>query len=374
MNVLFIAGWYPNSTFIYQGIFIKKHAQALQSVGVNLRVVAFTVNKSARIWENNSEYFKDENGVDTLLIEVNSVFHKFLLISFAWQYRFLRKYIAKYIPDFKPQIVHSNVLFPAGILGYKLSEDLKVPHVMTEHWSKADAFIERGSFSSVAKKALEKASFVMPVSNYLAGKLKKFIPENKLEVVPNTVDTTVFEFAGEKRIGESLVFACLANWQPPKRPDLIFEGLSAYVKKTGKTVKLISVGGGSLIQDIKKKKWNYEVKFYDFISSGEINNLFKDVDFLLHASENETFSIILAEAGTMGIPMVASRRGAMPELINERNGILTENTIEEWVKAIEKLVSSSYDRKQISEEMKKNVSHQSVGHKYKTVYEKAINP
>ena len=371
MNVLFIAGWYPNSTFIYQGIFVKKHAQALKSVGINVKVVAFTINKSNKILENYTKCLVDENGIETLLIEINSVFHKFFRLSVNWQYRFMKKKITSCFNNFKPDIIHSNVLFTAGILGHKLAANYKVPHVITEHWSKADAFIEKGLFSGIAKQVLASASQIMPVSSYLASKLDKFIPGNKITVVPNAVNTDIFRFRNTSN-NEELVFGCLANWEPPKRPDLIFEGLEAYVKKSGKKIKLIAVGGGILIEPIKKQNWNFEVEFHGFVSSEEIINVFKDVKFLLHASENETFSIILAEAAIMGIPMVASNKGAMPELVNNENGILTENTIEAWVQAIEKITALKYNWKQLSDDMIKRTSYQNVGMAYKSVYEKAL--
>ena len=81
MNVLFIAGWYPNSTFKYQGIFSKKHAHAIKSAGVNIKAMALTVNHSKKVLEFKSDFFTDEAGVETLLLEINSRFYKLFLIN-----------------------------------------------------------------------------------------------------------------------------------------------------------------------------------------------------------------------------------------------------------------------------------------------------
>lgn len=373
MNVLFIAGWYPNSTFKYQGIFIKKHAHAIKTAGVNIKVLALTVNRSDKLLQTKSEFFTDEAGVDTQLTEINSRFYKLFAISMPLLHFMVKRNFRKYFKNFKPDVIHSNVLFPAGLLGDKLAGSFKIPHVITEHWSKADAFMESGLYASAGIKTCKNASTVMPVSNYLAKKLAKHVGSQKIVVVPNTVNTSLFKLIPAKPKTNEIVFACLANWQSPKRPDLIFEALNVFAKTSAKKVKLKSVGGGALIQPLKTKKWNFEVEFSDFVDAEKIITIFDDVDYLLHASEDETFSIILAEAGVMGIPMAASNKGAMPELINLNNGVLTENTLEDWVKAIEKLVSGSYNRQQISEEMKKLTSYEAVGSKYKEIYLKALS-
>lgn len=373
MNVLFIAGWYPNSTFKYQGIFSKKHAHAIKAAGVNIKVLALTVNHSKKVLEFKSDSFTDEAGVETLLLEINSRFYKLFLVSMPLLNFIAKRNFKKHFSKFKPDVIHSNVLFPAGLLGAKLASDLNLPHVITEHWSKAAAFMENGWFAKSAIMACANAKAVMPVSNYLAKKIEKYIDSQKLIVVPNTVNTSVFKPISKKEKDNEIVFACLANWQNPKRPDLIFEALNVFSKTLNKKIRLKSIGGGALIQPLKNRKWNFEVEFYNFVEAETIVNLFEDVDYLLHASEDETFSIILAEAGVMGIPMAASNKGAMPELVNSTNGVLTENTIEDWVKAIEKLTASSYNREQISEEMKKLTSYEAVGSKYKEIYSGIVN-
>ena len=47
MKVLFISSWYPNTTNALKGVYVKKHAQAIHSAGVDIRVLAVTVNPSS---------------------------------------------------------------------------------------------------------------------------------------------------------------------------------------------------------------------------------------------------------------------------------------------------------------------------------------
>lgn len=371
MNVLFIASWYPNSTFIYQGIFMEKHAHAIKQAGVNIKIIAITINRSDKLWENKSKFFVDSAGIETQLIEINSRFNKAIAVNIFYLQMLVNKTLKKRFPDFKPDVIHSNVVFPSSIIGYKLSKKLNIPHVITEHWSKIDHFLKEGFNASSAQKAVHEAAAIMPVSNYLAGKMKEFVRQDQIIVVPNAVDTSVYNYIERDEIqGEELVFACLANWQTPKQPELIFEGLEKFAKNSEKKIRLEAMGGGALLDALKQKKWSFAVNYYGFIPPEKIVTVFKDVDFLLHASNEETFSIILAEAGIMGIPAVASNKGAMPELINESNGIVCENTVDDWAKAIGEIALKKFDRKKISDDMKVIASYEAVGNKYKKVYEK----
>ena len=74
MKVLFISSWYPNSTNPLKGVFVKKHAAAIKSAGVDIEVLALTVSYSKKFYEKKVYKTTDENGVVTHLIELNSRF------------------------------------------------------------------------------------------------------------------------------------------------------------------------------------------------------------------------------------------------------------------------------------------------------------
>jgi glycosyltransferase involved in cell wall biosynthesis len=373
MNILFISSWYPNSHFAYMGIFVKKHARAIKLAGGNIKVLAFVINKSDKLWDNKSRFFIDENGIETQLIEVNAKLYKILTVDVLFHKIFINKYLSKELSSFKPDIIHSNVLFFGGLLGHYVSKKFNVPLVMTEHWSRAGNYLQEGLYKGKARKALDHASMLMPVSSYLAGTFKGFIDEKKITVVPNVVDTDLYAYHDRKADPGKIVFACCANWVDPKRPDLFFEALEVYKKKSGKNFILHAIGGGDKILPLKEKKWSFDVNYYGFIEGEKIVEIFKQSDYLLHASGLETFSVALAESACMGIPRIASNAGATPELVNSENGILCENTIDSWVNAIEQIQTISFDRKKISESMREKVSMKSVGEKYMEIYRKVLS-
>ena len=180
-HILFISSWYPNSVNALKGIYIKKHALAVHSAGIDVQVLAITVNYSSKFFEKKVYSLTDENGIKTYMIEFNSRFYKLLYVDLFLQYSFLKKYYLKNIkPEFKPDIIHSHVLSPAAILGHWLSKKEKLPHIITEHWSKVDKFMSKSIYAGQGKKAYNQAKKVTVVSNFLKGSIEKhFTDKNK---------------------------------------------------------------------------------------------------------------------------------------------------------------------------------------------------
>jgi glycosyltransferase involved in cell wall biosynthesis len=349
-------------------VFVKKHAAAIAAAGVNIQVLALAINYSSKLYEKKISRFTDEHGVETYLIEINSRFYKALYLNLFWQFRLIKKAYAEIRSGFEPQIIHSNVLFPAGILGYWLSKKESLPHIITEHWSKVPRFMQKNLWANEGRKAYKEAKAVTVVSAFLKHRIEPYIEvRSKVVVIPNVINTALFQYAEKKKSAGEISFACVAHWLAPKRPDLIFSALNDYSKMAGDRVILSVVGEGALMEILKKQKWNFEIIYYGNLASDDLAEVLKKTDYFLHASEIETFSIVIAEALATGAPVLASGVGAIPELIDENNGLVCGNSPEEWLQGLQKLTKKNYDRKGISEEAQKFDSRH-IGKKFQDLY------
>jgi len=372
MKVLFISSWYPNSVNPLKGVFVKKHAAAIKAAGVDIQVLAITVSPSLNTFEKKIYRNTDEHGIVTHQIELNSRFYKWIHLNLFFQYRVISGYIDKIlIPEFKPDIVHSNVLYPAGLLGYKISKHYKLPHIITEHWSKVDKFMKSSLFSYLGKKAYNNASAITVVSNYLKENISKHVSNDSIiRVIPNVVNTDIFKYSEKPGTHEGLTFSCVAHWTAPKRPDLIFNALQQFAETIEKKITLNVIGEGVLIQELKGIKWNFSVNYLGNLKPEDLAKVLQNSDYFLHASDIETFSIVIAEALSTGIPVLASNVGAIPELINETNGLVCNNQLQDWVNSLNVLVKNkSFDHKKISETSNK-YSLAQIGKEFKSLYEK----
>ena len=151
MNILFLSCWYPSTDKPHKGVFIREHARAIQSPQHRVEVLALHLLPSKGVfrYKTSSEY---DQGIRTHHLTIHSYFYKaiYALTPFlSWlAYRYVKKNI---LSSFNPDLIHSNVISPAGIIGWKLSKRLNKPHVITEQWSKTHKFFSKNICISASR-------------------------------------------------------------------------------------------------------------------------------------------------------------------------------------------------------------------------------
>jgi len=367
MKILFVSSWYPSPNNLNKGLFVKKHATSIRRSGTDIIVLALSVNHSANKWYEKKVFsFTDENNVPTHIIELNSKFYKWIHINFFFQYFILKKYYRKNIkPVFNPDVIHSNVIYPAGIIGYRLSVEEKKPSVITEHWTRVNQFLKKSLYSGLGKRAYRNSA-VTVVSKFLKETIKAHgVDESRIHIIPNIIEP--YFFSDIKSHTGDLVFVCCANWISHKRPDLIFNTLEWLSKKERVKITLHAIGTGVLMDKVKAESWSFKVEYHGFKTTPQIAEIMQKGKYFIHASNDETFSVVIAEALSAGLPVIASSVGAVPELIHPQNGILCENTEEDWQKGILELIKTSYAPAEISQEMQKFLA-ENIGEKFSGLY------
>jgi glycosyltransferase involved in cell wall biosynthesis len=81
------------------------------------------------------------------------------------------------------------------------------------------------------------------------------------------------------------------------------------------------------------------------------DRLYGDLDIVVAPAVDEPFGLTVAEAGSYGLPVVAARSGAFPELIEEeRTGLLFEpGDATGLAQALERLVGDAALRRRLGE-------------------------
>jgi glycosyltransferase involved in cell wall biosynthesis len=135
--------------------------------------------------------------------------------------------------------------------------------------------------------------------------------------------------------------AFLEEWETTER-DWIF-----YI--------MVHIGGDGIYLDKFKKQSeelgvNKKCKFYGEILSEDILKFYSSLDIYVLASRDETFGVVVVEAMSCGIPVIATKCGGPQEIITKETGVLVENeNPEEIAKAIVYLSENLqlYDRDSI---------------------------
>ncbi len=90
-------------------------------------------------------------------------------------------------------------------------------------------------------------------------------------------------------------------------------------------------------------------------------------------SRFENLPCVLLEGFCCGVPAIGTNIGGIPEIINEKNGIMVEpGNEEELLKALHTMLDnySGYDRKLIAEEAAARFSYQVIGKKFADIYDR----
>jgi N-acetyl-alpha-D-glucosaminyl L-malate synthase BshA len=201
--------------------------------------------------------------------------------------------------------------------------------------------------TDITRYAIEKSDVVTAVSNSLAEDTEK-----KLGITPGKIKT-VYNFINPKYFNPSLrptdfdcegkedktVILHLSNLRAVKRPLDVVKIFHGIYKAIDRPVELRIVGEGPLQYDMESmvEKLGIEAHVRFMGVRSDIGTVIACSHLMLLPSQAESFGLAALEAMACGVPVVASRVGGLPELIDDgRSGLLFSvgNTDEAAEKAI----------------------------------------
>ena len=370
-QVLIISFWNPTDQHPQQGIFIQEQAAAVCSLRENIVFLQVNVLPSRNIFIKKiieeSAYYKNKR----IVINLYSRLWKFWYVN-PWSLsRIVYRFISKKEGEINPAIIHANVIFPCGVVGYLLAKRLGAKLLISEHWSKTGNLLNHILYRRIAMEAYRYCYTIVCVSDFLSQRISLSTSHKDLVTIPNIIDTDIYCYK-PKQISDigTRYMVCVANWKLPKRLDLIFEAVCSYASESSGNIELTVVGKGPQADLLKNSKTpgNLKIRWTGYINKSAIAGLLHKADLFLHASDIETFSVVTAEALSTGTPVLASNKGALPELINEQNGLLVENRHESWLKGIRETISKKYDYQAIAVQNKNKYSPGNIGSRIIELY------
>jgi len=324
-KILWLPSWYPNRTAPFDGDFIQRMAKATaqyQHVFVlyivreeNLRSAApvnITTNNNANLTEQIL-YYRSGNRLSAL-----------------YQYfKLYRRLIKNYIREYgKPDYVHIQVPIKAGLLALWVKRKFNIPYVLTEHYGiyndiVDDSFKNRHFFfRHYTRKVIRMADKFQTVSRYIGERINEIVINKPFTVVYNTVDTTLFEYSPAKN--NVFRFLHVSNMIPLKNVEGILRAISA-LYQTNQNFELFLIGPYPPHVYAAAEKTgllNKAIFFIGEISYAEVAGHMKQAHSLILFSDIENMPCVILEALCCGLPVIATRVGGIPEVVNFHNGIL----------------------------------------------------
>ncbi len=234
-------------------------------------------------------------------------------------------------------IVHIHQVYPAGISGALLKRLYRIPLAVTVHGSSLIVNWEVPWIRPLLKWVLKKSDLLLAVGWELREKLIACgVPESRIRLVPNTVDTDKFNPANQgKKIRQNLgwsskdvVAAYVGRLSPPKGPRYFME-LARRLLEKKPDLRFLVVGAGELEAEFRRQAetsgHSGSLAIIGGVSYDFIPDYLGAADILVVPSLWEPGGRSCLEGMAMGKPVVANRVGGMAELIEDgETGFLIE--------------------------------------------------
>jgi len=184
-------------------------------------------------------------------------------------------------------------------------------------------------YNFIDKIILKRLSTIIAVSSYSKQLLIKHgIPEKKITVVPNAIDSSSILGRDDSNARSNQVINIIAagRFSYEKGFDYLLEAI-ALIKDKGLDFKLHLYGSGPEELRLRRMTEEYdiieEVNFPGFVDN--ILPILSDMDFLVLSSRSEGMPVIVLEAWSQGVGVISTSVGGVPELItSDKYGILVE--------------------------------------------------
>ncbi|MGF6992025.1 glycosyltransferase family 4 protein [Paraburkholderia sp. GAS32] len=277
-----------------------------------------------------------------------------------------RRAIRRIIEEFQPDIFHTNNLlgFSTGVWREARKLGIPVVHTIRDYYllcPRSTMFNASGNCNSICascsmlgkirQKATKDVTAVIGVSASILEKHRQFgvfVDHKYMRSIPNGYRNERSKISGEGSRRSKLIFGYLGRISPEK-------GLDSFVKILGMSGISAVLKIGGKISESKKAKLSLSAADIDIEYVGFVRpyELLEKIDFLIVPSLwDEPFSRAIVEAYAHGVPVIASKRGGITELVAEgKTGFLFDPQDDESVRsAIYKATEDSLN----FDEMRKN--------------------
>lgn len=331
MRIVVIPSWYSLPGHPNNGIFFRDQVLALRHHGIDAHLF-YVEPRSLHEWslpalrENHFQVVScTETGIPTFRMKGWNPLLATLAGGLIWSamtVALVDHYIRTHgIPD----LIHAHSIYWGGYAAMKISRKHQVPFLVTEHASPFYTLLG-ARHRRYLKQVVREASAVVAVSRGLAAAMEANGVPAGLPVIPNVVDTDFFIPSSpkkQKRIGHT--FITVANLNANKGIDLL---LRAFAESCGsiQTATLIIVGDGPERESLRLLAASLglanRVTFTGSLDRQQVRHALQQADTFVLASRKETFGVVLIEALSTGLPVIASRSGGPEDIVTQEVGHL----------------------------------------------------
>ena len=378
MKVLYLTQWYPHRYDAMAGLFVRNHAEAAVRQGVDVCVLYCHPVERTETGEAIEVVEQETNGVREVYVyhschPMRALRHGRDAVLIRWG---------------KPDLCQVNVLSKSALLAYEFYVRWNVPYVLVEHWSgylpqngdylRNTSWLQRLLYEHVAKHAKS----ILPVSSMLRNAMRTCgISNAHWQPIYNVVYDCFFEKTPRpeaKSPYELLHVSCFD--EKAKNVRGILKAMQLLREKR-QDFCLTIIGTGADFEADKKYAEELSltesgvVRFVGEKTPEQVCAAMQKAHLFVLFSRYENAPVVLSECMAVGLPVVASRVGGVPEMVNAETGRLVpsedEQTLAQTIDAMLNALTD-YDTETIRR-YGERYSYESVGKELKALYESVLS-
>lgn len=238
----------------------------------------------------------------------------------------------RFCSEEKVDVIVNHMYSPVACC-YVYALKRKLPHIkVLSYWHCDERTNVKGIKGKLLYRLLVRAmqrccDKVIAISEFVkqAGIEAYGTPDDKIEVIYNSIDLNRFSVSEQRSASGTMELIFVGRLVPEKGVHLLLEALAKLSGQIDVHASIIGFGVEyeKLINQMKLLQLDSKVNFLG--KRTDIPQLLAQTDFFVHpAICQEGFGITLVEAMACGKPCIASRGGAIPEIIDEDTGFVFE--------------------------------------------------
>ncbi len=390
MNILLVTNLFPTPEDPERGIFTLQLVKALNKIS-HVTVVCplpwFPKNKIFSRFKKWYAFSKIPSVYEIDGITVHSPRYVMLpRVSEGWHAFFmqmgLKSAIKRLHQKYQFDVVNSQWLYPDSVAVDSIVNKLKIPHVATGLGCDVNHDLFDESKRTQLKQMLKNVTAVTVVSNELRQVLiSDSVVADKITAIPNGVDTSQFNLLDiahcRKKLKLSLnekIILYVGRLSEEKNIESLIRAFSMLEKD--EELKLYIVGDGPLLNLLKSLivnlKLEKKVVLVGKVEHSEVSCWMGAANYFSLPSVREGCPNVVLEALGCGRPVIASRVGAIPDLVNQDTGVLFDpNNVEDIAEKLSLGLSRKWDYSVIADSVK-SLSWEHAAERYLTVFKLAF--
>jgi len=328
VHVLHLVSCYPTDEHPISAIFTQDHIKAISQSGVQSGIIfpEFRRLREFRLTEFRKQHFQISSDLEDDIPNFhwkgwNTVQMKFQI----YIYNIIANLLAnRYIQDFgKPHVIHAHNHDWAILGAHSLAKRLNVPFIATEHSTYWRNLYQSDKRANLIRSAVQAARLIITVGNELSNDLDRLF-DRKCVIIPNPVDTQLFALPQKNRNSDIFKILFVGNLISRKNVNILIDAFAQF--KKNKSTILNIVGQGQERDNLRKQVASlgleYCIRFSDESKRSSILTAMQEANLLVLPSQVETFGVVIVEAMSTGIPVIATRCGGPESIIRPSTGLL----------------------------------------------------